>query len=146
MKMSGFKRATESSIADPSNKVLIIFMSTAPHTHAQSPRSWSNRWGGCLPPSYQKLSTPEHFQSPPQAPPAARDREKEEIEQYRRFVTLERPVLMSDSSWESALKLLTSNKNSVRVLAESKPSNSITRSSLKTYTLPSSSRPVIEGN
>lgn len=44
------------------------------------------------------------------------------------------------------ITLLTSNKNSTRVLAESRPSNSITRSALKTYTLPSSSRPVIEGN
>ena len=48
-----------------------------PHTHAQSPRSWSSQWGGCLPPSCQRLSAPEHFQSPPPAPPAARDGEKE---------------------------------------------------------------------
>lgn len=36
---------------------------------------------------------------------------------------------------------LTSNRNSTSVSAESSPSNSMTRSSLKTYKLPTSSRP-----
>lgn len=46
------------------------------HTHVQSPRSWSNQWGGCLLPSYRRLSAPEHFLSPPRAPPTARGSQK----------------------------------------------------------------------
>lgn len=46
------------------------------NTHVLSPRFWSSRPGGCLPPFCQRLSAPTHFLSPPPAPPAAGGREK----------------------------------------------------------------------
>lgn len=45
------------------------------HTYAQSLRFWSNQWAGYLPPSCQRLSTREHFLTPPPAPPSTKNRQ-----------------------------------------------------------------------
>lgn len=113
------------------------------HTHAQSLRFWSSQWGEYLLPSYQRLLAPGHFLSPPLAPPTTRDRQKE-IEGLRKGLLFREERWFMVVAGNLPLNWLTSNKNSTRVFAESKPSNSITRSALKIYTLPSSSRPEIE--